>query len=213
MISNNNIRGSSQNFYYVICDRGMERSRMQIFSRTGTFVRKIPIRYIDIVAGIAVNTAGQIVAVDSVSPTIYIITETGNLHEWYDCSNDMREPSDIAIYENDYYICDFKGHCVVVMSSTGKYLRKIGMEGLTSFPNGIDISPTGDIYVGDSHGNRFHVVIFNQQGKLISEYECPYVKVSRCCGLKLTRDNCIVTLAKNNHHVLVLNLDYPQLNY
>jgi hypothetical protein len=31
------------------------------------------------------------------------------------------------------------------------------------------------------------------------------VKVSRCCGLKLTSEGFIVTLAKNNHHVLVLN--------
>lgn len=205
MICTSNVRGTVQNPYYVICDRGMERSRMQIFTRTGNFVRKIPIRYIDIVAGIAINAQGQIVAVDSVSPTVFIITEGGELTHWFDCSNHMREPSDIAIYKNDYYICDFKGHCVVVLTERGNFLRKIGMEGLTSFPNGIDISMRGDILVGDSHGNRFHVVVFNHEGKLLSEYECPYVKVSRCCGLKLTSEGYIVTLAKNNHHVLVLN--------
>lgn len=208
MICSANIRGSLQNPYYVICDRGMERSRMQIFTRTGNFVRKIPIRYIDIVAGIAVNQHGQIVAVDSVSPTIYVIGENGELAQWHDCSDNMREPSDIAIYKNDYYICDFKGHAVVVFNERGVYLRKIGMEGLTSFPNGIDISSRGEILVGDSHGNRFHVVVFNHDGKLLSEYECPYVKVSRCCGLKLTAEGFIVTLAKNNHHVLVLNTLY-----
>nr|XP_027194398.1 uncharacterized protein LOC113789074 [Dermatophagoides pteronyssinus] len=211
MIPPNFVRSNANSPYYVICDRGMERSRMQIFTRTGNFVRKIPIRYIDIVAGIAINNRGHIVVVDSVSPTIYVITiDNGTLIEWRDCGNYMCEPSDVAIYDEDYYICDFKGHCVVVINTNGDFIRKIGMEGLTSFPNGIDISPAGDIFVGDSHGNKFHVVVFNRDGRLLAEYECPYCKVSRCCGLKLTKDNNIVTLAKNNHHVLVLNPNFQQ---
>ena len=79
---------------------------------------------------------------------------------------------------------------------------------MTSFPNGIDISITGDVLVGDSHGNRFHVAVFQKEGNLVGEFECPYVKVSRCCGLKITSEGYIVTLAKNNHYVLVLNTIY-----
>lgn len=44
---------------YVVCDRGNERSRMQIFSRNGHFVKKIAIRYIDIVAGLAITDQGM----------------------------------------------------------------------------------------------------------------------------------------------------------
>lgn len=97
----------------VICDRGNERSRMQIFSRTGTFVKKISIRYIDIVAGLAIAESGDIVAVDSVSPTVFRISEAGDLVKWFDCSDNMREPSDIAIKGNEYFICDFKGTFVI----------------------------------------------------------------------------------------------------
>jgi len=43
---------------------------------------------------------------------------------------------------------------------------------------------------------------------IVGEFECPYVKVSRCCGLKITSEGYVVTLAKNNHHVLVLNTLY-----
>jgi hypothetical protein len=43
---------------FVICDRGNERSRMQIFTRNGHFIRKISIRYIDIVAGLAITQQG-----------------------------------------------------------------------------------------------------------------------------------------------------------
>lgn len=181
---------------------------MQIFTRAGHFIRKIAIRYIDIVAGLAITPEGYIVAVDSVSPTVFVIAESGDLLRWFDCSEYMREPSDIAISGSEYFICDFKGHCVVVFNSEGQYLRKIGWEGLTSFPNGIDISDAGDILVGDSHGNRFHVVVFNREGNLLSEFECPYVKVSRCCGLKITSEGYVITLAKNNHHVLILNTLY-----
>ncbi|KAJ8975215.1 hypothetical protein NQ317_014518 [Molorchus minor] len=193
---------------YVVCDRGNERSRMQIFTKNGHFLKKIAIRYIDIVAGLAVTSHGEIVAVDSVSPTVFIIGESGDLLRWFDCSDYMREPSDIAIHGKEFYVCDFKGHNVVVFSEDGHYLRRIGCENVTNFPNGIDISDAGDVLIGDSHGNRFHVAVFSRDGSLISEFECPYVKVSRCCGLKITSEGYVVTLAKNNHHVLVLNTLY-----
>lgn len=193
---------------YVVCDRGNERSRMQLFTKNGEFMKKIAIRYIDIVAGLALTSDGRIVAVDSVSPTVFVIAETGDLLLWFDCSEHMREPSDIAVWGSEFYICDFKGHCVVVYSDCGNFLRRIGGEGITNFPNGIDISDHGDVLVGDSHGNRFHIVVFNRQGDRISEFECPYCKVSRCCGLKITSEGYVVTLAKNNHHVLILNTLY-----
>lgn len=141
-------------------------------------------------------------------------------------------------------MCDFKGHNVAVFSENGTFLHRIGDEKITCFPNGIDISDAGDILIGDSHGNRFHVACFSRDGVLQSEFECPYVKVSvfwascghrmdpldgptkcvrldsyeynhthiaqvsRCCGLKITSEGYVVTLAKNNHHVLVLNTLY-----
>ena len=193
---------------YVVCDRGNERSRMQIFTKSGHCIKKVAIRYIDIVAGLAVNSQGNIVAVDSVSPTVFVINDAGELAFWFDCSEYMREPSDIAVNGKEYFVCDFKGHCVVVFSEDGKFLRRIGCEGITNYPNGIDISDHGDVLVGDSHGNRFHVAVFQKDGSIIGEFECPYVKVSRCCGLKITAEGYVVTVAKNNHHVLVLNTLY-----
>lgn len=193
---------------FVVCDRGNERSRMQIFNKSGQFVKKIAIRYIDIVAGLAITPNGDIVAVDSVSPTVFRVSEDGEILKWFECSDHMREPSDIAISGNEYYVCDFKGHCVVVFNEDGAFMRRIGGENITNFPNGIDVSDAGDVLVGDSHGNRFHVAVFSREGNMLSEFECPYVKVSRCCGLKITSEGYVVTLAKNNHHVLVLNTLY-----
>ncbi|GBP65514.1 Brain tumor protein [Eumeta japonica] len=193
---------------FVVCDRGNERSRMQIFTKNGHFMKKIAVRFIDIVAGLAVTAEGLIVAVDSVTPTVFILSEEGDLMSWFDCSECMREPSDIAISGKEFYVCDFKGHCVVVFDDEGRFLRRIGCENVTNFPNGIDVSDAGDVLIGDSHGNKFHVAVFSRDGVLVTEFECPYVKVSRCCGLKITSEGYIVTLAKNNHHVLVLNTLY-----
>lgn len=53
-------------------------------------------------------------AVDSVSPTVFTIAESGDLIKWFDCSDFMREPSDIAVADKEYYVCDFKVvYCVV----------------------------------------------------------------------------------------------------
>ena len=45
---------------YVVCDRGNERSRMQIFTKSGHFIKKIAIRYIDIVAGLVITQQGRL---------------------------------------------------------------------------------------------------------------------------------------------------------
>ena len=82
---------------YVVCDRGNERSRMQIFTRHGHFVRKIAIRYIDIVAGLAITRDGHIVAVDSVTPTIFVILEHGELLRWFDCAGEMVQTLDTLV--------------------------------------------------------------------------------------------------------------------
>ena len=107
----------------------------------------------------------------------------------------MREPSDIAVSGREFYVCDFKGHNVVVFTEEGQFVRRIGGENITNFPNGIDISgdnrqvsivftdplttDAGDILIGDSHGNKFHVVVFANDGSLLGEFECPHVKVGR----------------------------------
>ena len=65
---------------FVICDRGTDRSRMQVFTPDGYFCYRIELKFIDIVAGLAVSpTKEEIIVVDSVKPTIFVISESGNL--------------------------------------------------------------------------------------------------------------------------------------
>ncbi|KFD58489.1 hypothetical protein M513_00715, partial [Trichuris suis] len=195
---------SRDNKIIIVCDRGIDRSRMQFFSRNGTFLKSVHIRFAEIVAGLAVDEDDSIVIVDSVKPTVYCIAHSGDVSRWFTCQN-MLEPSDLAIYQRDYFICDFKGHAVYVFTSAGTIIRRIGSPLVTPFPSGIVISPEGRVLVGDSHGNHFHVAIFLPTGGYVSERECISVKVSRCSGLQFTKEGCVVTLVKNNHCILILN--------
>lgn len=56
---------------------------------------------------------------------------------------------------------------MVVFNDDGQFQRRIGTDTITNYPNGIDISDAGDVLVGDSHGNRFHVAVFQRDGSLI----------------------------------------------
>jgi sugar lactone lactonase YvrE len=193
---------------FVICDRGTKRSRMQVFTGYGHFVREISLYFIDIVSSLVITEDNNFVVVDSVKSTVFVISEFGDLLTWFSCSDNVIEPSDIAVWKRHLYICDFKGHSVAVYTEGGLFVRRIALGNITKFPNGIDISEEGDILIGDSHGNKFHIAVLSNDGLLLSEFECPHVKLSRCCGLKLTSEGYVISLAKNNHHALVLNTLY-----
>lgn len=189
---------------FVICDRGTKRSRMQIFSTQGEFIRLIDIPSMDIVSGLTTTSDRKIIVVDSVRSGVLILNEMGAVLNWFTCSPYMVEPSDIAVHNKHFYICDFKGHCICLFNAHGILVKKLTAN-MLKFPNGIDVSDYGDIICGDSHGNRFHISVFNDQGQFVGHYDCPFVKVSRCCGLRLSREGLIVTLAKNNNHAVVTN--------
>ncbi|OTF71493.1 brat protein-like protein [Euroglyphus maynei] len=189
---------------YVVCDRGSKRSRMQVFSINGDFIRLIDMPPMDIVSGLNTTQDRRIIVVDSVRSGLIVMDEFGVLLNWFTCSPHMMEPSDITFHNKHFYICDFKGHNICVFNAHGHLVRRLSAK-MLRFPNGIDVSDFGDIICGDSHGNRFHISIFNDQGQLLADYDCPFVKVSRCCGLRLSKEGFIVTLAKNNNHAVVMN--------
>uniref|UniRef100_A0A915NE79 Uncharacterized protein n=2 Tax=Meloidogyne TaxID=189290 RepID=A0A915NE79_9BILA len=99
-------------------------------------------------------------------------------------------------------------HGVVVYTLEGKLHRKFGGLDTTPYPVGIDFSKSGDVLVGDSHGNHFHIVVFNLQGQALHHYRCYQQKVSRCTGLKINSEGHIVTMSRQNSAVIVFNTLY-----
>ena len=64
-------------------------------------------------------------------------------HRYLAVSEYMKEPSDLAVSNfggprsrDIYYVCDFKGHEVIVIDDGGNFLQKIGGPSYTNFPNG-----------------------------------------------------------------------------
>ncbi|KAL3116575.1 hypothetical protein niasHT_001059 [Heterodera trifolii] len=85
-------------------------------------------------------------------------------------------------------------------------MGKFGGLNITPYPVGIDFSKTGDILVGDSHGNHFHIVVFSSAGQPLVHYRCHLQKVSRCTGLKIAADGRIITLSRQSSSRLYSHL-------
>lgn len=92
---------------------------------------------------------------------------------------------------------------MAVFHEDGTFQYRIGNEKVTCFPNGIDISNAGDILIGDSHGNRFHVACYSRDGILQSEFECPHVKVKTSIVLYVCIVNYINIHVFYRFHVVV----------
>ena len=93
--------------------------------------------------------------VDSDTPTMFHISEHGDLLWWFDCADYMRKPTDIAMGGRKFYVCDFKvrsfnisivilvmdnnvfqGCSEVVFTKDGVFVKGIGCENITNFFKG-----------------------------------------------------------------------------
>lgn len=199
----------ADNPLFVVCDRGVDRSRLQIFTPLGEFVRQIRLLNVDIVSGLVSTQDRKIILVDSIRADVLVLSEFGQLLLHFNCGMQVKEPGEIAFHEFKFFICDFQGHSIVVFNFKGDFLYKIGTEfsgGLMNYPNGIDISNNGEILVADSHGNQFHMHIFNSStGRLLATFRYPNKNVSGLAGLKCAGNGNIVSLLKNIRSILVFN--------
>lgn len=197
----------NDNPQYVVCDRGVDRSRLQIFDMAGKFVRQIRMSNVEIVSGLVSTQDRKIVLVDSIRADVLVLTEFGQLLLHFNCGLHVREPGDIAFHDFKFYICDFQGHSICTFDHKGDFLYKIGAEfsgGLINYPNGIDISSKGEVLIGDSHGNQFHLHVFNSlNGRLVATFRYPNKTVSGLAGLKCATNGNIVSLMKNLRTVFV----------
>lgn len=200
--------GSTKTSRYVICDRYGRRSRMQIFTCSGEFILEIVIEGIYAIEGLAITSEDHIVAVNSSPPSVIILNQSGQVVRWFDCSFYVKEPSDLAIASDKLYICDFQGHCVVIFSLSGEFIRKISNQHLTCFPTGVHVSKVGDIYISDFHDDKFRVAIFDGLDNLLGKFESVKYEVYHSSGLQLNSNGDLVTLDWKGDRAIVLNSPY-----
>lgn len=97
---------------------------------------------------------------------------------------------------------------MIIFNKKNHFLKRINYKNLTNYPNKIDINDTDNILIKNNHKNKFHVTIFQKNNSLIKKFKYPYIKINRYYELKITSKNYIITLTKNNHHILILNTLY-----
>uniref|UniRef100_A0A915D3X6 B box-type domain-containing protein n=1 Tax=Ditylenchus dipsaci TaxID=166011 RepID=A0A915D3X6_9BILA len=201
---------------YVVLDRGPTQlfNRLQLFSNNGDFICRLVTTpyHVEQISVMAVNkSCDQLIVIDNkynvIAFSVETIPQIQAIHA-FNITGFVHEASDIAVYKDSYYITDYKTHSIVVYSLYGTFVRKFGNNFLTPYPIGIDISKSGDILVGDSHGNHFHIVVFNAQGVPQQDYKCLATKVSRCTGLKISAEGLVITMSRQNSSVLVFNTLY-----
>ena len=190
---------------YIVCDGDIE-ARIHIFSKHGYFINAFDIFYcIYIVVGLAINRHNEIVVLERGKCSIYCFTQDSSLKKWFCCDQLVKRTSDLAIRNDEYFVCDSDGHCVVVFNDLGRPLRIIRFDNVIQMPSTIDVSSSGNVFVAALNGHRVCLAMFSIDGAFIDSFECPRSHLSSLCGLKITDDCNVIIADKENHHVLVCN--------
>ncbi|VDL75723.1 unnamed protein product [Nippostrongylus brasiliensis] len=175
---------------YAVLDKGVDgKTRAQLFDQRGEFIKRINMVLLVPRGGIEVSaasctSAGHLLLVDTSGVVYCIDVDAPRVVFWFDASSHLGEASDVAIYEKNVYITDFKHHCVQVFNTD-------------------DVSKNGDVLVADTHGNHLHVVVFTADGTLQQSFTHNEFRLSRCVGLRVAGSGHVVTLCKHNHTLFV----------
>jgi len=75
---------------------------------------------------------------------------------------------------NEFYVCDFSGHAVVVFGEDGSFKRRFESKLKSDwYPGGIVVADDEMILIGFSSERRFQVVGFNRLGQELFYSRCP----------------------------------------
>lgn len=114
---------------------------------------------LDAPAGIAVSPSGRIYVADFYRHRIAVFDETGTLvaqvgQKGHDTA-DLFYPTDVALdAHGTLYVADAYNHRVQVYSPQGRFLRSLGGADEFRVVEGIDVAPSGDVFIADAENGR-----------------------------------------------------------
>ena len=117
---------------------------------------------------VAVNpTTSEVFASDRLAGQVYVYDADGAYARRFDPGPDLAGWQPLALaFDADgiLYVTDVAGlfHRVHQFAPDGRLLRSFGAPGVLSFPNGVAVDETGNVYVSDTNDGR--LVVFDPSG-------------------------------------------------
>lgn len=123
--------------------------------------------------GIWVTENGYKYVADMARKQIVVFDNNDNFLRAYGDKDQFDRPFDVAVYQNEIYVCDFKKHQIIVVDKdSGKTIQKIGSigveEGKFFKPSHVVVDKQGNLYVNDSF--NFRIQKFDPEGNFVKTF-------------------------------------------
>ena len=188
--------------HYVMCEENMGLTRLCFFNEQGDFTYSpMGIGLLGKVVGMAINRLGEIIIIEELRCCLYCFTKDAICEGMVCCTSIVQKPSDLAIHNEEYFICDTKGNCIVVLNERGHLLRVIRDENIIKKPIAIDVSCNGHLLIASRNENCLCLSIFSTEGIFINANKYPHTPLSSSFSLKISKDHCLVIVDKKNHRI------------
>ena len=196
--------------------------RVQIFDSVGRFVKTFG-SYgqsegeFDCLAGIAVNSFGQIITSDRYNHRIQVFDHNGAFQHMFGDegvdNGQLLYPWGVGCDKMGFiYICDKENHRVQVFQSNGSFVRKIGSLGHRlghlENPHYLAISPDNRIYISDSSNHRIQV--FSMYGDFLFSFGSPGTmqgQIKYPKGIAIDDQGFVVVADSGNNRIQVFHGD------
>ncbi len=104
---------------------------------------------------------------------VLVFDNNNNFARAYGEKDQFSKPLDVAVYNNNIYVCDFDRHQIIVIDKeSGETIKTIGStgskEGELYKPTHVIVDKSGSIYVNDSF--NFRIQKFNPAGEFIKSF-------------------------------------------
>ncbi|XP_076094808.1 RING finger protein nhl-1-like [Mytilus galloprovincialis] len=196
--------------------------RVHVFDSVGRFIKTFG-SYgqsdgeFDCLAGVAVNTFGQIITSDRYNHRIQVFDHNGTFQHMFGeegvDNGQLLYPWGVACDKMGFiYICDKENHRVQVFQANGSFVRKLGglghRFGQMENPHYLAISPDNRIYVSDSSNHR--IQIFSMYGDFLFSFGSPgtmqgQVKFPK--GIAIDDQGFVVVADSGNNRIQVFHGD------
>ena len=171
----------------------------------------------DCLAGIAVNTMGQIVIADRYNHRIQVFDRYGQFsHKFGEegtADGKMNYPWGVACDRGGFiYVCDKENHRIQVFQANGTFVRKFGKlgnrPGQLENPHYITVGHDGNIIVSDCNNHRLQV--FSDTGrfvKAIGKFGSDNGQLKYPKGVAVDRQGFIIVADSGNNRIQVFRGD------